>query len=152
VDRETWAEWLTQTAHTLHRAMLSHREGGRIVAGATFRSKAMLNLKITSTRVLHDAGFDLLHASMASETVIDYVWGYVIEEQAAPAPTELESVFSPEEGSDPRSEEFPEWKMLEEVMDERKQLTRDELFDWGLQIIINGLKLSLDGSRSPAKP
>jgi TetR/AcrR family transcriptional regulator, tetracycline repressor protein len=143
-DNSAWAEWLTRTAHTLHKAMLSYREGGRIVAGASFRSKAMLNLKVTSTRVLHDAGFDLLHASLASETVIDYVWGYVIEEQAAPAPTELGSVLTTAERMVPRSKEFPDWKMLEEVMDERKELTGDELFDWGLKAIINGLKLSLD--------
>jgi TetR/AcrR family tetracycline transcriptional repressor len=143
-DNNTWADWLTRTAHTLHRTMLSYREGGRIVAGATFRSKAMVNLKVTSTRVLQDAGFDLLHASLASETVIDYVWGYVIEEQAAPAPTEPWSGSSQEGRSVPRSEEFPEWKMLEEVMGERKKLTGDEQFDWGLQIIISGLKSSLN--------
>jgi TetR/AcrR family transcriptional regulator, tetracycline repressor protein len=152
-DKSAWADWLTSTTHALHRAMLSYREGGRVVAGATFRSKAMLNLKVTSTRVLHDAGFDLLRASLASETLIDYVWGYVIEEQAAPAPAELGPVFSTEGRMVPQSKEFPEWKMLEEVMDERKELTRDELFDWGLQVIINGLKLSLDESKCcPAKP
>ena len=32
-DSKAWAEWLTRTAHSLHKAMLSHREGGRIVAG-----------------------------------------------------------------------------------------------------------------------
>ncbi len=85
-DKDAWADWLTRTAHMLHKAMLSYREGGRIVAGATLRSKAMMNLKITSTQVLNDAGLDLLHASLASETVIDYVWGYVIEEQAGGAP------------------------------------------------------------------
>ena len=34
--------------------------------------------------------------------------------------------------------------MLEEVWDERKALTGDKLFDWGLQIIIGGLRSSLD--------
>ena len=146
-DNSAWAVWLTQTAHTLHRAMLSHREGGRIVAGATLRSKAMLHLKVTSTLVLRDAGFDLLRASLASETVSDYVWGYVIEEQAGGAPEEG-SAPSQDGRAVPRTKEIPEWKMLEEVWEERKELTGDELFDWGLQIIINGLKLSLDGSKS----
>lgn len=145
-DKGAWADWLTCTAHTLHKAMLSHREGGRIVAGATLRSKAMLHLKVTSTQVLHDAGFDLLRASLASETVSDYVWGYVIEEQAGGAP-ELESGLIPDGRSIPRSKAIPEWKMLEDVWEERKQLTGDELFDWGLQIIISGLKVSLNESK-----
>ena len=149
-DTKAWAEWLTRTAHTLHKAMLSHREGGRIVAGASFRSKAMVNLKTTSTQVLYDAGFDLLHASLASETVIDYVWGYVIEEQAAPpepgpgTSREGGSALRPEEIEGWKQfEEIPGWKKIKEVMDERNELTGDELFDWGLQIIINGLKVTL---------
>jgi len=140
-DASAWNEWLTKTAHSLRRAMLSHREGARIVAGASFRSNAMVRLKTTSTLVLNGAGFDIMHASLASETVTNYVWGYVIEEQELP----------PESDSDPlhkavaiRSKEHPEWKMIEDIMDQRKELTGEEQFDWGLQVIINGLKLSLE--------
>src|SRR5258707_15479663 len=33
-DQRDWAEWLDTLAHELRAAMLSHREGGRGVAGA----------------------------------------------------------------------------------------------------------------------
>ena len=147
-DPSAWSEWLTQTAHSLRRAMLSHREGARIVAGADFRSGAMVRLKTTSTQVLNGAGFDLLHASLASETVTNYVWGYVIEEQTMPPgskadPTSLrDSVRS-------RSQKNPEWKLIEEIMDHRNEMTDEEQFDWGLQVIIDGLKLSLDKEKRP---
>jgi len=148
-DKSAWAEWLTQTAHSLRRTLLSHREGARIVAGASFRSKAMVRLKTISTQVLNEAGFDLLHASLAEETVIDYVWGYAIEEQAniPTKPIDLSLAMSVTS----RSEIDPEWKFVEEVMDERKKLNEEEMFDWGLQAIIDGLKLSLNNSESHTK-
>ncbi|HEY3419038.1 MAG TPA: TetR/AcrR family transcriptional regulator C-terminal domain-containing protein [Methanomassiliicoccales archaeon] len=143
-DKDAWAEWLAVTAHSLRQAMLSHREGARIVAGATFRSKAMVRLKTISTQVLNDAGFDLLHASLASETVINYVWGYVIEEQSQPP--EPGSGLEQEEIIESKSEQFPEWKMIGEVIDQRKKMTAEELFDWGLYVIIEGLRISLNRS------
>jgi TetR/AcrR family transcriptional regulator, tetracycline repressor protein len=145
-DKNAWADWLINTAHSLRKAMLAHREGGRIVAGASFRSKAMMRLKTRSTQVLNQAGFDLLHASLASETVINYVWGYVIEEQTLPP--ELESHPDFIEHFIPRSKEDPDWKMIEDVMDQRKRMTGEELFDWGLQVIIDGLRSTLDGAGS----
>ncbi len=140
-DASAWAGWLTQTAHSLRRAMLSHREGARIVAGASFRSNAMVRLKTTSTQVLYGAGFDILHASLASETVTNYVWGYVIEEQELPPESDTVPLHK---AVATRSKVYPEWKMIEDIMDHRKELTGEEQFDWGLQVIINGLKLSLD--------
>ena len=142
-DKNAWAEWLTHTARSLRQSMLSHREGGRIVAGASFRSKAMMRLKTRSTQVLNEAGFDLLHASLASETVINYVWGYVIEEQALPP--ELESNPKFFEQFIPRSKEDPEWKIIEDVNNQRNKWTGEELFDWGLQVIIDGLRSSING-------
>jgi TetR/AcrR family tetracycline transcriptional repressor len=149
LDKDAWADWLTQTSHSLRKTMISHREGARIVAGATFRSNAMLRLKSISTKVMNNAGFDPLHASMAVETVINYVWGYVIEEQAGPSgPDDRFQGMSIKS----RSEMNPEWKMIGEVMDERNKLTQEELFDWGLQVIINGLKFSLDETGRCPKP
>ena len=63
-----WAEWLIETGHAVRRAMISHRDGGRVVAGASFRARTLARLSILTTRVLKEAGFDLLHASMATWT------------------------------------------------------------------------------------
>ena len=41
---------------------------------------------VSTSKVLEKAGFDRLHASIATGTTIDYVWGFVIEEQAGMAP------------------------------------------------------------------
>jgi hypothetical protein len=92
---------------------------------------------------LYGAGFDILHASLASETVTNYVWGYVIEEQELPPDSDTVPLHK---AVATRSKVYPEWKMIEDIMDHRKELTGEEQFDWGLQVIINGLKLSLDKS------
>ena len=42
--------------------------------------------KNVSSKVLNKAGFDSLPASLAAATIIDYVWGFVIEEQAGTEP------------------------------------------------------------------
>src|ERR1035438_1243274 len=85
-DSTAWAEWLVETAHVVRRAMVSHRDGGRVVAGASFRARTLENGVMLAINVLKKAGFALLHASLATATTIDYVWGYVIEEQAGYGP------------------------------------------------------------------
>jgi TetR/AcrR family tetracycline transcriptional repressor len=139
-----WAEWLTRTAHALRRAMLLHRDGGRIVAGASFRSKAMQKLKLTNMQVLHCAGFDHLQSSLGSETITDYVWGYVIEEQANPTVTAGQS---PELSMMRETTDSSEMMLLDQTMDEWSKHSPEELFDWGLQIIISGLKMRLENER-----
>ena len=69
--------------HCLRNALIAHRDGGRVVAGASFgRAYALEKMLAQIARVLNKAGFDSLHADLAAGTTIDYVWGFVIEEQA----------------------------------------------------------------------
>ena len=69
--------------HCLRNALIAHRDGGRVVAGATYgRAYTLEKIMVGVTRVLEKAGFDKLNAGLAAGTTIDYVWGFVIEEQA----------------------------------------------------------------------
>ncbi|MDA4137430.1 MAG: TetR/AcrR family transcriptional regulator C-terminal domain-containing protein [Thaumarchaeota archaeon] len=151
-DTVAWAEWLTSVAYSMRRALLSHRDGGRVVAGASFfRAKSLARLGVLTIAVLNRAGFDPLHANLGAGTVFDYVWGYVIEEQAGYGPevdlanlanlTKKIEVPSPfglfdQYGLDP-----------EALARDRQKLTPDAMFDWGLQLIITGLKSALKESR-----
>ena len=149
-DIHSWAEWLADVARSMRRALLSHREGGRVVAGATFfRARSLASLAILANRVTKEAGFDVAHAHLAVAVVFDYVWGYVIEEQAGfgPEPEDrspeaaeryekaMESVFQSDFG--------PQMKILNEAVRDMDSLTPDERFEWGLQVIITGLKAAL---------
>lgn len=142
-DRHAWAEWLSESARLLRRALLSHREGARVAAGASyFRARALARLVMLMTRVLKDGGFDTLQAGLGTVTVVDYVWGYVIEEQAGPEidttpKRELDTMFKHiEKIASPLEFDF------KAVIVEFDKLSPDKRFDWGLQLIITGLKSS----------
>jgi TetR/AcrR family tetracycline transcriptional repressor len=143
-DIGNWASWLTDLAHSVRDALISHREGGRVVAGASFfRAYAVARMALLTIKVLNEAGFDTLHANMASKTIFDYVWGFVIEEQTGPGP-EPEPMRSNLEEAPIDKIGLENADFLYHIMEERSKLTDKEEFDWGLQVIINGLKLTLE--------
>lgn len=82
---EDWSVWLEGMCLRLRQAMLAHREGARVVAGAGFgRAVLLARLVDITIRNLLAAGFSLRLASLTCSTVLSYVYGFVIEEQAAP--------------------------------------------------------------------
>jgi len=151
-DTATWAEWLTSVAYSVRRALLSHRDGGRVVAGASFfRARALARLAVLMMVVLNRAGFDSAHSTLGAGTVIDYVWGYVIEEQAGEGPE-----VDPGDPSVGEEVAFP-FSLFDlygldagAFAKDRDKLTADEQFDWGLQLIITGLKSALKEAKRSA--
>ncbi len=139
-DPAAWAEWLIETACAVRRAMVSHRDGGRVVAGASFRAKTLAKLMILTTRVLNEAGFDLLHASLATGLTFDYIWGFVIEEQAGKGPEPEPAPPQGQEVASPFALDLMDEDLLDAVMTERDKLTATEEFEWGLRVIVSGLK------------
>jgi len=143
-DINDWPQWLADLMHSVRNALIAHRDGGRVVAGASFgRAYALEKMLAQIARVLNRAGFDSLHACLAAATTIDYVWGFVIEEQAGTEPKELIAHLSnpkhtPLDMVNPENDAF-----LRAFIEEYRKMTPAEAFDWGLQVIIKGLKVSL---------
>lgn len=129
---EKWAEWLSEMAHTLRNALLSHREGARIVAGAGLdRAKALADLAELTTGVMREASFDACSSGIATTTIISYTFGYVIEEQSYPTsePENVEDLYL----------QFPHLTAADKA---KESLSSAELFDRGLSLIIHGLGAS----------
>ncbi len=144
-DIKNWDTWLAELMHRLRNALMAHKDGGRVVAGATFgRAYTLEKIVVSTTKVLEKAGFDRLHASIATGTAIDYVWGFVIEEQAGMAPQAfLSAVAQP--GENPAIRNTSEDDVyLCLIMEEYRKTTPTQIFDWGLQAIMTGLKSSLN--------
>jgi TetR/AcrR family tetracycline transcriptional repressor len=140
-DINKWAIWLADLMHCLRNALIAHRDGGRVVAGATYgRAYTLEKIMVGATRVLEKAGFDKLHAGLAVGTTIDYVWGFVIEEQAGTEPAELISALSNSQGIQSIRNISEDHAFLIAMMEEYHKLTSTRIFDWGLQVIITGLK------------
>lgn len=140
-DPGAWADWLRRMGHALREALLSRREGARVVAGAGLgRARALAELGERAMRVLHTAGFDILAANRATFTIITYTFGFVIEEQAEPPPA------APPEALDKFFSNFP---MLAAAFSARESTTEAENFDWGLQVILQGLQVKHEDTASP---
>ena len=150
-DPAAWAEWLIETAHAVRRAMVSHRDGGRVVAGASFRARTLAKLAILTTRVLNEAGFDLLHASLATGTTFDYIWGFVIEEQAGEGPEPEPAPPQGQEVASPFALDLMDADLMDAIMTERDKLTATEKFEWGLRVIVSGLKPTLADRKKKIK-
>jgi TetR/AcrR family transcriptional regulator, tetracycline repressor protein len=87
---EPWQDWLAGMARRLRAAMLAHREGARVVAGAHLQPAVTLaRLTEASLQSLCSAGIELRHAWTITNTVIQFTFGHVIEEQAAPSLEEV---------------------------------------------------------------
>ncbi len=144
-----WKEWLGQSARILREALVAHRDGGRIVAGASFfRAKALARFAVVSTGVLKDGGFGLAEASLATATVVDYVWGFVIEEQegegpGSPGPSakgaDRAAILAERSILESFDSDPPLARLLREAMQERSKLSDGQMFDWGLRVILEGL-------------
>jgi TetR/AcrR family tetracycline transcriptional repressor len=82
---QDWSDWLQEVCLRLRQAMLSHREGARVIAGAGFNRAVMLKqIWEMAMHTLLAAGFSLRLAFLACSTIFSYVFGFVIEEQATP--------------------------------------------------------------------
>lgn len=143
-----WPSWLKDLARSTRDALIAHRDGGRVVAGASsFRAHALAKLSFLTTRVLIEAGFTPIGASIAASTILDYVWGFVIEEQSY--------TVTPDDSRIKRSIGHTIFERLNEenhqlwnqIADERKRLTPTGQFDRGLDVIIEGLKSTLNKER-----
>jgi TetR/AcrR family tetracycline transcriptional repressor len=87
---EPWQDWLLAVAQRLRAAMLAHREGARVVAGAhIYPALTLARLSEACLEAIHTAGIDLLQARTIAMTVIHFTFGHVIEEQASPSEEEL---------------------------------------------------------------
>ncbi|MGA3290445.1 MAG: TetR family transcriptional regulator [Candidatus Bathyarchaeia archaeon] len=143
-DINNWPTWLADLMHCLRNALIAYRDGGRVVAGATYgRAYTLEKIMVGVTRFLEKAGFDKLNAGLAAGTTIDYVWGFVIEEQAGiEPPQDVQSI-----GTNSEDDAF-----LSAIMEEYHKLTPTEIFDWGLQAIITGLKAARNNANLPGPP
>jgi len=132
-EGELWWEWLARSARWLRRALLAHRDGARVFAGATLPSMpTFLWVMDLTIGVLRRAGFSWNEALRALAVVYVYVVGATIEEQAMPPPGAVETLG----GTLPDRERYPSLAAGFAHFD------RDPgaLFEHGLRLLLLGLR------------
>ncbi|MGW4334158.1 TetR/AcrR family transcriptional regulator C-terminal domain-containing protein [Rhodococcus koreensis] len=81
-DGERWDEFVSRNARSLRRAMLSVRDGARLIASTGSRSPS-LDTAIEQIALLEDAGFRDTDAALALIAISRYTIGSAIEQQTA---------------------------------------------------------------------
>jgi TetR/AcrR family tetracycline transcriptional repressor len=79
-----WRERVSALAHRYRRALLSHRDGGRLVAGTFGAEPATLAAAETLVSALLDGGLPAPAAAWTCWTIIYFTLGLVQEEQGTP--------------------------------------------------------------------
>lgn len=82
VEDEPWDEFVARNARSLHHAMLSVRDGARLIASAGSRGPRP-DAALTQIALLEGAGFEATEAVLALITVSRYCIGAAIEQQTA---------------------------------------------------------------------
>ncbi|MCR5858948.1 TetR/AcrR family transcriptional regulator C-terminal domain-containing protein [Mesorhizobium sp. J428] len=135
-----YGEVLRSGAQEMRRALLSRRDGARVFAGTFVARANVLGLGEILVGSLRRAGFDDSVAPRAVFSLMYYVMGFVIEEQALaeksrhcagahPLAGPLEAFFASSEGYPNIRASLPE--LLETHQDTR--------FDFGVDLVVNGL-------------
>lgn len=129
-----WDEQLAELANRLHRALLAHRDGARIFAGAFFPLPNALTYGDTMIGLLRTAGLSARDAAWAVDTLTYYVVGHTIEEQlAAGLPAAADSALID-------AVTIGQYPNLTAAIEHVPAPHPPEHFAYGLRLLINGLR------------
>lgn len=109
------------------KALLSHRDGARLVAGTFVAEENTLNVADAIVRALIDCGHGSRSAAWTCWTLVYFTLGIVQEEQAVDEP--LESILRRGLGSD-------QYSALSCVADHLSSADFDARFEFGLNLIL----------------
>ena len=129
VDGERWDEFVARNARSLRRAMLSVRDGARLIASAGPRSPSLDNA-IAQIAILEDAGFSGTEAALALIAVSRYTIGSALEQQTA---RDGGDIVLPTDRTDAAAAHF--FDIARRVV----ALGQDHEFDAGLAALLRGL-------------
>jgi len=80
-----WEEWLTDFALRMRQALLAHRDGARVVAGAfLFRTNSITGFLELALETLEAEGFSRDFAMLGAVTVMRYTLGIALDDQESP--------------------------------------------------------------------
>ncbi len=145
-----WQEWLVDLAVAMRRALLSHRDGARVVGGSyLMRTGAVTPFVETSLEILEEAGFDRLLALGATMTMVRYAIGAALAEQLSPITQLRDPKFSDEtlrslmesipESRWPRTAHAYRRLFESDIRDRTGVRDYDRVFRWGAETFVRGL-------------
>ncbi|WP_367123662.1 TetR/AcrR family transcriptional regulator C-terminal domain-containing protein [Streptomyces phytohabitans] len=138
-----WPGRVAELAGRLRLALLRHRDGARVHAGAHSVGPHTLGFADHFVRVLTDAGLPPEDALRAAFTVIDYTVGHTLEEQTAAPPHERPTAAADRLHAALRTGDHPHLAPLADLVTEPDFGAR---FAYGLRLLLRGLAADVDGA------
>jgi TetR/AcrR family tetracycline transcriptional repressor len=114
-----WRAQLRRAATQLREVMLSHRDGARLLSTFRVAGEAAVVAFRELVSVVEAAGASPAEAVIAVDTLVSFVNGFTLEEQARARPTQAASV------------------------------RRSRAFDAGVELIVRGIEAALPARRRP---
>jgi TetR/AcrR family tetracycline transcriptional repressor len=138
LDTESpWAERITELARRLRRALLSRRDGARLLSAACFPPPNALAYGEAVIAALGEGGLSSRDAAWAADTLTYYVVGHTSDEQLAAAlPGSGHDAAARLTGAvDPQRHPH-----VHAALAHTPAPHRQEHFDYGLRLIVNGIR------------
>ncbi|OLT24053.1 TetR family transcriptional regulator [Actinomadura sp. CNU-125] len=130
-----WPERVAALARGLRAVLLEQRDGARIVGGSYTAKQPTMTVAETALTDLGEAGFPPETAIWAGTTVFCYVLGEVLEQQGADGGAAESLAGSAPGGAYPHLAAMPVERFLD----------FDARFEFGLRVILAGLRAELSG-------
>ncbi|MFT4288789.1 TetR/AcrR family transcriptional regulator C-terminal domain-containing protein [Nocardioides sp.] len=133
---DTWDQTMAEFARGLRRALLSRRDGARVVAGSYVTEQNTVSISRAWVQAAHERGLDLDDAVWAGFAIFSFVLGHVIEEQGmAELTAEQQAAKSQTALSDTRPADEIASALVRAVLADP-----DDRFEFGLTLCLDGLR------------
>ncbi|MHC9293957.1 TetR/AcrR family transcriptional regulator C-terminal domain-containing protein [Mycobacterium sp. LTG2003] len=142
---ETAHDWLGEVARAIRAAMLAYRDGARVFVGSVTPSARPANE--LALNELQAAGFSLDTAARAVLTLVHYVTGSTIEEQARSGVDYEDNPYS--NAYVLNLEQFPLGAQVREVL---FNPDADASFEAGLTVVLAGISATSEARPDGKKP
>jgi TetR/AcrR family transcriptional regulator, tetracycline repressor protein len=146
---QEWPDWLGGFARLFRRALLTHRDGARVLAEADLSFPHFFDGLELALDVLVRAGFDGSAATAGMVAVIQYVLGNAFESQADPS-----SLKEAKDKNTPDAwrvtvddKRFPRIAACLPLSDMLSPAAIEARFEAGLSVILDGVRANLTKTR-----
>ena len=145
-EGESWEEWLAEWFRGQRRVYKSHRDTARLTAG-THPGTATMETIETILESLWKVGFTRTDAMWGIGTLASFLGGFVLEEQAdqergSLGPAQFEEAL----------ESLGPYPNVRAVLTETGGPQSDASFEFGLALILSGMRARLDTSPDGRQP
>jgi TetR/AcrR family transcriptional regulator, tetracycline repressor protein len=139
-----WEDWLTEVARTYRALLLSHRDGARLVASTRPLPQSLPLLDSCIAAFQQATGCGPGQALQCLTTLIAFVRGFVLDEEAERHRAQEQPGPQPHQGTRRTAPRAPQpTPHLDAAMHDIGSPNGENTFEYGLHLIVDGIRAAL---------